>query len=48
MLNVYFRCLEDKAREINISDCVEFYNSNTFMGAGFQLDRSAGIIVYSN
>eukprot|EP00878_Enallax_costatus_P046886 GHUV01057201.1.p3 GENE.GHUV01057201.1~~GHUV01057201.1.p3 ORF type:complete len:135 (+),score=55.70 GHUV01057201.1:961-1365(+) len=42
------RCLEDKAREINITDCADFYSSNTFMGAGFMLDRSARTIVYSN
>jgi hypothetical protein len=41
------RCLEDKAREVNIADLAGFYSSNTFTGAGFQLDRSAGVIVYT-
>lgn len=40
------RCLEDKAREMNISDLASFYGSNTFMGAGFQLDKSQGVIAY--
>lgn len=40
------RCLEDKAREVNITDIAGFYSSGTFTGSGFQLDRNAGVIVY--
>lgn len=40
------RCLEDKAREMNISDLASFYGSTTFTGAGFQLDRAQSSIAY--
>ncbi|WIA33492.1 hypothetical protein OEZ86_006619 [Tetradesmus obliquus] len=40
------RCLEDKAREVNISDTSGFYSSDLFSSSGFELDRSAGVIVY--
>lgn len=40
------RSLEDKAREMNISDMAGFYSSTTFSGAGFQLDKSQGVIAY--
>lgn len=40
------RCLEDKAREMNISDLAGFYGSTMFTRAGFQLDRSQGVIAY--
>lgn len=40
------RCLEDKAREMNISDLASFYGSTTFTGAGFQLDHTQGVIAY--
>jgi len=42
------RCLEDKAREVNITDISSFYNSREFAGSGFEVDRAAGIIVYHN
>lgn len=45
---LHCRCLEDKAREVNITDVVDFYKSSTFTGSGFELDRSAGVIVYHN
>jgi hypothetical protein len=40
------RCLEDKAREVNITDTSGFYGSSLFSSSGFELDRSAGVIVY--
>lgn len=40
------RSLEDKAREMNISDLASFYGSNTFTGAGFQLDKTQNVIAY--
>jgi hypothetical protein len=40
------RCLEDKAREVNITDLAGFLGSATFSGAGFSLDSAAGVIEF--
>ncbi|KAF6250945.1 minichromosome maintenance protein 2 [Scenedesmus sp. NREL 46B-D3] len=45
-ITVPCRCLEDKAREVNITDTSGFYGSSLFSSSGFELDRSAGVIVY--
>ena len=41
------RLLEDKARELQISDLPGFYASDLFRGQGFRLDQGAATIVFS-
>ena len=40
------RLLEDKARELQISDLPGFYASDAFRGQGFKLDQGAASIVF--
>ena len=44
---VLCRSLEDKVREYEIFDLVNFYTSNQFTSAGFQFDKSTGLITKS-
>ena len=45
-VSVSVRSLEERARELQIADLHGFYASAAFSGAGFRLDRDAGVVVY--